>query len=74
MFGDYVEKLAFNALPATFTPDMWAHQYLQQSNEVILNPHFEIVTNLHQINSAHLDTYIYVTDGPDSNIYGLRMY
>ena len=26
--------MAFNALPATFTFDMWAHQYLQQSNEV----------------------------------------
>jgi hypothetical protein len=56
-FGDNVERLAFNALPATFTFDMWAHQYLQQSNE---------------INSAHLDTYIWVTDGPDSNIYGLE--
>jgi hypothetical protein len=56
-FGDRVERLAFNALPATFTFDMWAHQYLQQSNE---------------INSQHLSSYIYVTDGPDSNIYGLE--
>jgi hypothetical protein len=36
---------------------MWAHQYLQQSNE---------------INAQHLSQYIYVTDGGDSNIYGLE--
>ena len=34
VFADKVEQIAFNALPATFTADMWAHQYLQQSNEV----------------------------------------
>jgi len=56
-FGDHVERLAFNALPATLTSDMWAHQYLQQSNE---------------INSAHLPSYIWTSDGPDSNIYGLQ--
>ena len=34
-FGDQLEGIAFNALPATFTPDMWAHQYDQQVNQVL---------------------------------------
>lgn len=36
-FADRLESLAYNALPATFTPDMWAHQYDQQANQVICN-------------------------------------
>lgn len=36
-FGDLLEKVAFNALPATFTVDMWGHQYLQQVNQVLVN-------------------------------------
>lgn len=36
-FGDRLERIAYNALPATFTPDMWAHQYDQQANQVICN-------------------------------------
>ncbi len=28
-----LEMLAFNALPATLTEDMWAHQYVQQVNQ-----------------------------------------
>ena len=31
---DILEKLAFNALPAMFTPDMEKRQYLQQANQV----------------------------------------
>jgi len=31
------EMITFNALPATFKPDMWAHQYDQQVNQVICN-------------------------------------
>jgi len=34
-FGDRLERIAYNALPATFTPDMWAHQYDQQANQVL---------------------------------------
>jgi uncharacterized protein len=34
-FGDRLERIAYNALPAAFTPDMWAHQYDQQSNQVL---------------------------------------
>ena len=32
--GDKLEKLAFNALPATVKADMTSHQYLQQVNQV----------------------------------------
>lgn len=32
-WADRLEKVAFNALPATFTDDMWAHQYDQMVNQ-----------------------------------------
>ncbi|OFY59215.1 MAG: hypothetical protein A2V50_01505 [Bacteroidetes bacterium RBG_19FT_COMBO_42_10] len=35
--ADRLELLTFNALPGTLTPDMWAHQYDQQSNQVLVN-------------------------------------
>lgn len=34
---DRIERLAFNALPGTCTPDFWAHQYDQQANQVLVN-------------------------------------
>jgi len=55
--ADRVERLAYNALPSELTPDMWAHQYLQQGN---------------QINAMHVNPNIYTSDGPDSTIYGLE--
>jgi hypothetical protein len=33
-WGDRLERIAYNALPATFSPDMWTHQYDQQVNQV----------------------------------------
>jgi hypothetical protein len=53
--GDRIEKLAFNALPGTFTDDMWAHQYDQQSNQI----------------ESSLLTHPWTTNGPESNLYGL---
>ncbi len=38
IWADRLEALAFNALPATVTPDMWAHQYDQMSNQVCCTP------------------------------------
>ncbi len=32
--ADLLELIAHNALPATFTPDMCAHQYVQQVNQI----------------------------------------
>ncbi|WP_446743380.1 beta-L-arabinofuranosidase domain-containing protein [Silvibacterium acidisoli] len=54
--GDRLEKLAFNALPGTFTDDMWAHQYDQQPNQVECSLHREP----------------WMTNGPESNLYGLE--
>ena len=31
---DRVERLAFNAMPAALTADMWTHVYVQQANSV----------------------------------------
>ena len=33
-WAERLEVLAFNALPATFSDDMWAHQYVQMSNQI----------------------------------------
>jgi hypothetical protein len=33
-WAERLEILAFNALPATFSDDMWAHQYVQMSNQI----------------------------------------
>jgi hypothetical protein len=53
--ADRLELLTFNALPGTTTPDMWAHQYDQQSNQVVVNS----------------DKREWSTNGNYSNIYGL---
>lgn len=36
-FGDILEKVAFNALPATISADWTAHQYDQQVNQILCN-------------------------------------
>ncbi|HUX97832.1 MAG TPA: beta-L-arabinofuranosidase domain-containing protein [Bacteroidales bacterium] len=53
--ADRLELLTYNALPGTTTPDYWAHQYDQQSNQVI-------------VSGAKRD---WSTNGDYSNIYGL---
>jgi hypothetical protein len=52
---DRLELLAYNALPGTTTPDIWSHQYDQQSNQVLVS-----ITKRDW--SSNFD---------DSNIYGL---
>jgi len=56
-FGDRLERLAYNAWPATNSPDMWTHQYDQQVNQVLcsINP-----------------DALWSTNFPDSNIFGLE--
>jgi uncharacterized protein len=54
--GDRLEKITFNALPGTFTDDMWAHQYDQQPNQVEVSLHRKPWT----------------TNGPESNLFGLE--
>ncbi len=53
--GDRLELLAYNSLPGTMTPDCWAHQYDQQSNQVM-------------VTRAKRE---WSTNGDASNIYGL---
>lgn len=54
--GDRLEKIAYNPLPATFSADMWAHQYDQQPNQVLCTFHQRDWTN----------------NGPESNLFGLE--
>ncbi len=55
--GDRLEKLAFNAFPATFKKDMCGHQYDQQANQVVVKVS---------------DPRVYTDNGPDANLYGLE--
>jgi hypothetical protein len=55
--ADRWERIALNALPAAFTPDMWAHQYDQQVN---------------QVQCVLSEDPIYTTNGPAANIFGLE--
>jgi hypothetical protein len=36
-FADTMERLAYNALPATISEDFMAHQYLQQANQILIS-------------------------------------
>ena len=53
-----LEVIAFNALPGTFSDDMWTHQYDQMSN---------------QINCIKFPRYpVFGTNNPDSHLFGLE--
>jgi hypothetical protein len=54
--GDRLERIAYNALPATLTKDVWAHQYDQQPNQV----------------ECTLRQRDWTTNGPEANIFGLE--
>jgi uncharacterized protein len=36
-YADQLERITYNALPAAFTEDMWAHQFDQQVNQVLVS-------------------------------------
>jgi hypothetical protein len=55
-FADRLEQVAYNALPAAFTPDMWAHQYDQQVNQVLCT----------------IDRREWTNNSADANLYGLE--
>jgi len=53
--ADRLERVAYNALPATLSDDMWSHQYDQQPNQIACT-------------RAHRQ---WSTNGDDSNLFGL---
>ena len=56
-FAERMERIAFNALPATWSSpsggNMWAHQYLQAVN---------------QVRSASDANHVWTHDGPDAEL------
>ncbi|KAH8115214.1 hypothetical protein DFH11DRAFT_1726088 [Phellopilus nigrolimitatus] len=56
-YADRVERIAYNALPATLTGDMWSRQYLQMQN---------------QIAAQNMTPNPFPTDDSYSNVFGLE--
>ncbi|KAJ7630349.1 hypothetical protein FB45DRAFT_1003492 [Roridomyces roridus] len=56
-YPDQVERMAYNALPATLTGDMWGRQYLMEQNQIF---------------AGNMGTDPFPTDGPYSNVFGLE--
>lgn len=54
--GDRLERIAFNALPASMTKEMWARQYDQQPNQVLCS----------------VSRRDWVSNGADSNLFSLE--
>lgn len=57
VWADRLEKLAFNAFPATITPDMWGHQYDQMTNQAAC---------------VRMEKPVFNTNSGESNLYGLE--
>lgn len=58
LWGELLESLAFNALPAAISEDMWTHQYDQMSNQIAC--------------VRFPDAPIFGTNGNESNRFGLE--
>lgn len=53
-----LELAAFNALPAACSDDMWAHQYVQMSNQMACE--------------TFPGKSVFRTNGPDAHLFGLE--
>ncbi len=58
-WAERLEKLAFNALPAAISPDMWSHQYDQQTNQI-------------ECSILDKEHVVFGTNGGESHLYGLE--
>ncbi len=57
-WADRLEVLAFNALPATLSEDMWAHQYVQMVNQIACQ--------------RTIIPAPFSTNGPEAHLFGLE--
>ena len=58
-WAERLESLAYQALPAAFTPDMWAHQYDQMTNQIECTPMDE-------------DKKVFRTNTGEAHVFGLE--
>jgi len=58
-WADRLERLAFNALPAAISTDMWSHQYDQMVNQV-------------RCQALPQEHVVFGTNGPESHLFGLE--
>ena len=58
-WSDLLERVAYNTLPATISPDMWTHQYDQMTNQIRCVP-FE------------RKQQPFLTNGEESHLFGLE--
>ena len=58
VWAERLEMLAFNALPATISDDMWAHQYVQMSNQIAC--------------IKFPGKSLFRTNGPQAHLFGLE--
>lgn len=56
-FGDRIERIGYNALPAPFDPAMWVRQYDQQANQVLCRRH---------------EDRVFTTNGDTANCFGVE--
>ena len=57
-WAERLEVIAFNALPATISEDMWTHQYVQQTNQIACQRTMIMAP--------------FSTNGPEAHLFGLE--